>query len=168
MSHAYTTLANRVAATAGLRGTAVLLPLLLVGWGIGGYLTGIPDAWWWLAGTATGVVSCVMMFVVQDTQRRNSAAVHRRLDELLRVVNDAQHLAGVESNVNRSRQEPAPLQVGASSEVTTIRSLQRGAMPRHVWLVPAPGRHEHVELTPGGGKPHDAEARLTETSTRDV
>jgi len=167
-SDTFTNFADGVAASAGRRGSTVLLVLLLVAWGIAGYLTGFPDTWWWHAGTATGLAACVMMFVVRDTQQRNTVAMHRRLDDLLRVINDAQRYAGVEPRVSPSLDEPRALPAGASSQGNAMASRQQGGRTRYLWLVPAPDSRERDELTPLRRKQHDADARLTETSTTDV
>jgi hypothetical protein len=135
--YAFTNLANHVPAITGLRGTTVLLMFLLVAWSIAGYLTGFPTSWRWLPGTAVGVVACLMVFMVRGQQRRNTAAMHRRLDDLLCVVCGAGQSLG----------EPMALPVGSSGECNTTNSPRHGGRREHLWLVPPAGCRDSSEPT---------------------
>ena len=67
-------------------GTAAALILL---WAITGPLFGFSNTWQLVINTATTIVTFLMVFLIQNTQNRDSEAMHIKLDELIRVVSNA-------------------------------------------------------------------------------
>jgi low affinity Fe/Cu permease len=49
------------------------------------------DTWQLVINTFTNIVSMLMVFVIQNTQNRESAALQLKVDELLRAVRGAQN-----------------------------------------------------------------------------
>jgi len=58
-------------------------------WAISGPLFGFSDTWQLVINTATTVVTYLLVFVIQNTQNRDSAALHLKLDEILRALPEA-------------------------------------------------------------------------------
>jgi low affinity Fe/Cu permease len=58
-------------------------------WLISGPLFAFSDTWQLVVNTGTTIVTFLMVFLIQNTQNRDSAAVHLKLDELVRAVNGA-------------------------------------------------------------------------------
>ena len=56
----------------------------LVLWGVSGPLFGFSDTWQLIINTGTTIVTFLMVFLIQNTQNRDSEAVHVKLDELIR------------------------------------------------------------------------------------
>src|SRR5512132_1247890 len=55
-------------------------------WLISGPLFGFSDTWQLVINTGTTIVTFLMVFLIQNTQNRDSAAVHLKLDELIRTI----------------------------------------------------------------------------------
>ncbi len=66
-----------------------LAVLLIVGWAVSGPVFGFSDTWQLVINTATTVVTFLMVFLIQNTQNRDSEAIHLKLDELIRAVHTA-------------------------------------------------------------------------------
>ena len=69
--------------------TFLLALLLVVVWGISGPLFGFSETWQLVINTGTTIITFLMVFLIQNTQNRDSAAIHLKLDELLRSTKEA-------------------------------------------------------------------------------
>ncbi|HET7620286.1 MAG TPA: low affinity iron permease family protein [Gemmatimonadaceae bacterium] len=67
----------------------VLAVLLIVGWALSGPIFGFSDTWQLVINTTTTIVTFLMVFLIQNTQNRDSEAIHLKLDELIRAVQTA-------------------------------------------------------------------------------
>jgi len=64
---------------------------LVVLWLLSGPLFGFSDAWQLVINTGTTIVTFLMVFLIQNTQNRDSRALHLKLDELIRSVHAARN-----------------------------------------------------------------------------
>ena len=69
---------------------------LTIAWVATGPLVGWSDTWQVVGNTTTNIVTFLMVFVIQDSQNRDSAALQTKLDEILRAVAPNSHLTGIE------------------------------------------------------------------------
>ena len=78
--------ATRVAGRAGSSSTFGLAVLVIAGWAVTGPLFGFSDTWQLVINTSTTIVTFLMVFLIQNTQNRDSAATQMKLDEIIRAT----------------------------------------------------------------------------------
>lgn len=64
---------------------------LLIVWAISGPLFGFSETWQLIINTATTIVTFLMVFLIQNTQNRDSRAFNLKLDELIRSTKKARN-----------------------------------------------------------------------------
>jgi low affinity Fe/Cu permease len=67
----------------------VLSVLLVVAWAASGPLFGFSDTWQLVINTSTTVITFWMVFVIQNTQNRDTAAIKAMLVELVKKLPEA-------------------------------------------------------------------------------
>ena len=97
MDRAFTSFATRIANAAGQPLTFVVALTLIVIWGVTGPLFGYSDTWQLVINTATTIITFLMVFLIQNSQNRDGAAIQAKLDELLRAIDPArEQFIGIE------------------------------------------------------------------------
>ena len=91
MSILFTRFANSVAHAAGKPVTFVLCCAAIVAWAASGPMFGFSDTWQLVINTGTTIVTFLMVFLIQNTQNRDGAAIQAKLDELLRATEAARN-----------------------------------------------------------------------------
>jgi low affinity Fe/Cu permease len=64
---------------------------LIILWLLSGPIFGFSDTWQLIINTSTTIVTFLMVFLIQNTQNRDAEAMHIKLDELIRAVDNAQN-----------------------------------------------------------------------------
>ena len=68
-----------------------LAGLTVVLWGLSGPIFGFSDTWQLVINTGTTIVTFLMVFLIQNAQNRDGAAIQAKLDELIRAVSHARN-----------------------------------------------------------------------------
>ena len=96
MEKAFSKVASKVAHASGKPITFVGCCLIIVVWAICGPVFGFSDTWQLIINTGTTIVTFLMVFLIQNTQNRDGAAIQAKLDELIRSTNAQNRFIGIE------------------------------------------------------------------------
>jgi low affinity Fe/Cu permease len=81
--------AKRASRTTGHPATFAAAVLIILGWAISGPIFGYSNTWQLVINTGTTIITFLMVFLIQNTQNRDGAAVQLKLDELIRTIDGA-------------------------------------------------------------------------------
>lgn len=134
----FTRIANTVAYVSGMPLTFIVCALVVVVWAVSGPVFGFSDTWQLIINTGTTIVTFLMVFLIQNTQNRDGAAVQAKLDELIRVTEAQNHFIGIEHLTE--------------SEVEEIRDKCERAAKRHDKEIAEQAANQAVRKSRAGKK----------------
>ncbi len=69
--------------------TVIVAVSIIVVWGVTGPMFGFSDTWQLVINTGTTIITFLMVFLIQNTQNRDSMAIQLKLDELICAIKEA-------------------------------------------------------------------------------
>jgi low affinity Fe/Cu permease len=87
----FRTFAEKTAAALGRPSAFLTACALVLLWAAAGPYFHYSEPWQIVINTSTTIITFLMVFLLQSTQMRDSAAIHLKLNELLRAVTDARN-----------------------------------------------------------------------------
>lgn len=82
-------LASKISAVVGSPWAFMLAVVAITVWAICGPILGFSDSWQLIINTGTNITCLLMVFLIQNTQNRDSKAINLKLDELINAVRGA-------------------------------------------------------------------------------
>ncbi|MHC8412611.1 low affinity iron permease family protein [Pseudomonas sp. Hz4] len=91
-------ISQKLALWAGSPMTFIGAIVLIFLWGLSGPVFHFDDTWQLIINTSTTIITFLMVFLIQNTQNRDTDILHLKVDELLRVTKEAQNaMLGLEA-----------------------------------------------------------------------
>jgi len=96
ISRAFSRTATVISSVAGKPMTFALAFAIIVAWALSGPMFHYSDTWQLVINTGTTIITFLMVFVIQNSQNRDGAAIQVKLDELIRVSAAKNFFVGIE------------------------------------------------------------------------
>jgi low affinity Fe/Cu permease len=139
ISEAFRKAAHATSCAIGSPYAFVIAVLVVVVWALSGPAFHYSDTWQLVINTGTTVITFLVVFMIQNTQNRDSRAIHLKLDELIRAVESARNmLVDVEDLPD---EELARL-------TREFQRLRRGADARETAAAPTPRARADAATAP--------------------
>src|SRR5271163_3821668 len=88
---AFNTAAQWTSQQCGRASTFAVACVVIVVWAVTGPLFQYSDTWQLIINTGTTIVTFLMVFLIQNTQNRDSRAIHLKLNELIHAIDKAKN-----------------------------------------------------------------------------
>ena len=131
MDRVFTRIASAIAFLAGRPLAFIVALLVIVVWAVTGPLFDWSDTWQLVINTGTTIVTFLMVFLIQNSQNRDAAAMQAKLDELIRAQKGArgqfigiEHLTDEQIEAIRDTLEHA-VDGAVGKEATAEKSIKR-------------------------------------------
>lgn len=124
MKRQFADIATTIARQSGRPIAFLLAALAIIIWAITGPLFNYSDTWQLVINTGTTIVTFLMVFIIQNTQNRDGAAIQAKLDELIRVSAAQNTLIGIE---NLTEEEIAEIR---QRSAVRVQKTSNGAQKR--------------------------------------
>ena len=92
----FTHIAEAVSHATGHAVAFIICCVIVIIWAATGPVFGFSDTWQLIINTGTTIVTFLMVFLIQNTQNRDGAAIQAKLDELILVTAAENSFIGIE------------------------------------------------------------------------
>ncbi len=89
MQETFTKFAKLVSHFSGRMSATIIAFLIVISWVIGGFIVGFSSDYQMYINTGTTIITFLMVFLIQNTQNRDSEAMQVKLDEIIRSIKGA-------------------------------------------------------------------------------
>jgi low affinity Fe/Cu permease len=90
-SNVFSKIAQWTAQQCGRASTFIIACIIIVVWGVSGPVFNYSDTWQLIINTGTTIVTFLMVFLMQNTQNRDTVSIQLKLDELIRCNENARN-----------------------------------------------------------------------------
>jgi len=118
MDEFFTRIASRSASFLGAPSAFIGSTLLIVIWAASGPALHYSDTWQLIVNTATTVLTFLAVFLIQNSQNRDGAAIQAKLDEILRAL-------------DKARTEFVGIEHLTDAQISAVRSALEKEVGRH-------------------------------------
>jgi low affinity Fe/Cu permease len=123
LSKLFSAFSARVAQATGRPVTFILCVGVIGAWAVTGPFFRFSDTWQLLINTGTTIVTFLMVFLIQNTQNRDGAAIQAKLDELIRASAAQNVFIGIERLTQEELDEiRARCEAKAKAEIAADRA----------------------------------------------
>ena len=106
MDQFFTRVAAKIATAVGQPIAFIVALLAIILWAVTGPLFGFSDTWQLIVNTTTTIITFLMVFLIQNAQNRDAAAMQAKLDELIRAIEPARNdYIGIEHLTEKELEE---------------------------------------------------------------
>ena len=126
LSRAFSRFANHTSQAAGRPAAFAVAFAIVLAWAMSGPLFHFSDTWQLVINTGTTIVTFLMVFLIQNSQNRDAAAMQAKLDEVIRALSDARNrFIGIEhktdAEIESIRQE---IEAECEEDAATVTRYQ--------------------------------------------
>lgn len=126
MKNKFRIAANRISAWTGTATVFLGAVLIIIVWAVTGPAFHYSDTWQLVINTSTTIVTFLMVFLIQNTQNRDTKAVQLKLDELIRATKGARNtFAGLEDLTDEEIQQLDKEFKVLGQNPSTVRALNK-------------------------------------------
>jgi low affinity Fe/Cu permease len=90
-SNVFSNIAQWTAQQCGRPSTFIIACIIIIVWGLSGPVFNYSDTWQLIINTGTTIVTFLMVFLMQNTQNRDTVSIQLKLDELIRANENARN-----------------------------------------------------------------------------
>jgi low affinity Fe/Cu permease len=106
MDHLFTRIAAKMATAVGQPLAFVIAAVSILLWAVTGPMFHYSDTWQLIVNTSTTIVTFLMVFLIQNAQNRDAAAMQAKLDEIIRAIEPARNdYIGIEHLTEKELEE---------------------------------------------------------------